>query len=153
MPTALLQRYCLSLLGAARMWRRLADRVAKDHDLSEATAYPLILIDRLGGGLRQSTLAEAMGIEGPSLVRLLDQLCAGDLVVRREDATDRRAKTLHLTERGAALATQLGRDLDRLRAEVFGAVSAEDLAAGLRVFDVLEREARRLPAADAQDPA
>jgi MarR family transcriptional regulator for hemolysin len=68
--------------------------------LTEATAVPLVSISRIGEGVRQNALAEALRIEGPSLVRVLDHLCAAGLVERREDCADRRAKTLHLTETG-----------------------------------------------------
>jgi MarR family transcriptional regulator for hemolysin len=140
-PISLLQRYCLELLRGARTWRRLADAAADDFGLSEATAYPLVFIGRFGDGMRQSALADLIGIEGPSLVRLLDQLCAAGLVVRREDSTDKRAKTLHLTTRGARLTAELTLRLDAMRRQVFESVSAEDIAASLRVFQALERAA------------
>jgi MarR family transcriptional regulator for hemolysin len=138
-----LQRYCLGLLQAARTWRRLADASARTFGLSEATAYPLVFISRLGNGIRQSALAEAIGIEGPSLVRLLDQLCAAGLVVRQEDETDRRAKTLHLTGRGTEVTAGLTRQLDRLRETCFAEVRPDDLEASLRVFQALNRAAAR----------
>jgi MarR family transcriptional regulator for hemolysin len=140
------QRFCLDLLRAARAWRRIADAAAVEFGLSEATAYPLVFMSRLGEGLRQTTLAEAIGIEGPSLVRVLDQLCAGGLVERREDPTDRRAKTLHLTEKGRRTARDLTARLDETRARVFAAADPGDLRAGLRVFEIIEGTANRTAA-------
>ena len=141
------QHFCLGLLRAARAWRRVADAAATDFGLSEATAYPLVFIGRLGDGLRQSALADAIGIEGASLVRLLDQLGADDLVVRREDPTDRRAKTLHLTDRGRDVAAALSAELDARRQSVLGDIGPGPLEAGLKVFAVLERAAADLPKA------
>lgn len=132
------QAYTQTLLLAGRRWRRLADMAAVAHGTSEATALPLLLIARMGGEPRQNALAEALGIEGPSLVRLLDRLCAADLVQRREDATDRRAKVLRLTPAGQAAAAKIEADLDRLRESVFAQVSAADLEAGLRVFRAVQ---------------
>jgi MarR family transcriptional regulator for hemolysin len=148
--TSLLQRYCLGLLRSSRSWRRLADSAAKEFDLSEATAYPLLFISRFGGGMRQAELADLIGIEGPSLVRLLDQLCAAELVSRQEDSTDKRAKTLHLTQRGIDITAQLADSLDKMRSRIFEDINAEDLAASLRVFEALERAAVR-SAAEASD--
>ena len=91
------QAYTHTLLLAGRQWRRAANAVVESHGVSDATALPLILIGRLDGEPRQNALAEAVGIEGASLVRLLDQLCAAGLVIRKEDPTDRRAKILSLT--------------------------------------------------------
>lgn len=143
------QAYTHALLLSGRQWRRAANAVAEAYGLSDATAHPLILIQRLDGEPRQSALAEALGIEGPSLVRLLDQLCAADQVVRKEDPTDRRAKILSLTPDGERTVTRMEAELARLRETVFADVDPADLEAGLRVFRALERHVRQVPAAGA----
>ena len=111
--------------------------MVKQCGLSDATAYPLVLIGRLDGEPRQNALAEAMGVEGPTLVRLLDQLCSAGLVVRREDSIDRRAKVLSLTESGRTVVAKIEAELSMLREAVFASVSAADLKASLRVFQTL----------------
>ncbi|WP_342152008.1 MarR family transcriptional regulator [Methylorubrum sp. SB2] len=130
--------YTHALLLSGRQWRRLADATTEAHGVSEAKALPLVLIGRLGGAPRQTVLAEAVGIEGPSLVRLLDQLEAAGLVLRKEDPTDRRAKILSLTDTGRAVVARIEADLDRLRQAVFAGVSADDLEASLRVFRAIQ---------------
>ncbi|WP_244476820.1 MULTISPECIES: MarR family transcriptional regulator [unclassified Methylobacterium] len=130
--------YTHTLLLTGRHWRRAANTVMEAHGLSDATAVPLIMIGRLNGAPRQNALAEAVGIEGPSLVRLLDQLCEAGLAVRREDPTDRRAKVLSLTTAGTAVVARMEADLVRLRAEIFSEVSTADLEASLRVFASLQ---------------
>ena len=128
----LLQTYTHGLLLAGRQWRRAANSVAETHGLTDATALPLILIGRSAGHPRQNALAEAVGIEGPSLVRLLDQLQAAGLVVRMEDPTDRRAKVLSLTPDGKRIVTLMEAELDALRTTVFADIDASDLETGLR---------------------
>ena len=137
----LLQDFCLGLLKASRLWRQLADDEVRSLGVSEASAYPLLFMARLGDGLRQSVLADAIGIEGPSLVRLLDQLCEADLVERREDASDRRAKTLHLTGRGRVVASALTDRLDRMRLRVFAEASEGELRSALHLIAILEQAA------------
>lgn len=117
-----------------RAWRRRADNRLAGCGVSEATAWPLISIYRAQGGMRQVALAEMIGIEGSSLVRLLDQLCLLGLVERREDPSDRRAKTLHLTKSGKALARRIEIILSELRAELLADVSPGQLAACLAVM-------------------
>src|SRR5271165_5777205 len=75
-------------------------------------------------GMSQTELAERVGIEGPTLVRHLDRLCAEGLVVRRRDAADRRVTRIELTDAGrdryqdlAAVAERLDRDLRALLTE------------------------------------
>ena len=131
-----LQAYCLDLMRAGRQWRRLADAVVRPHGLSEATALPLILIGR-HDGIRQNALAEAMGVEGPSLVRSLDQLCAAGLVTREADISDRRARQARLTERGWLVAARMGCELDAQRRRIFGDLNLHDLQASMRVFQRL----------------
>lgn len=130
--------YTHTLLLTGRQYRRAANAVAESYGLSDATALPLLVIGRSGGEPRQNVLAEAVGIEGPSLVRLLDQLGAAGLVIRKEDPTDRRAKVLSLTAAGREVVARIEADLARLRERIFGEVSEADLAASLRVFRAVQ---------------
>ncbi len=137
------------LLQAGRQWRRTAERALQQLDISEACAAPLVWIGRLGGGVRQVTLAHHVGIEGPSLVRLLDQLATAGLIERRDDPTDRRAKTVWLTGSGRERAGEIEAVLAETRARVLADVSAEDLAAALRVLRLFNEEAARAAAEEA----
>ncbi|HEV3426460.1 MAG TPA: MarR family transcriptional regulator [Paraburkholderia sp.] len=124
-----------TLVTAARKWRRTSHGALTAYNVSEACATPLLTAGRLGEAVRQVTLAEHVGIEGPSLVRLLDQLCAAGLVRRDEDPDDRRAKTISLTEEGRAVTAKMEEDLRGLRARVLKGVSRADLEATLRVLN------------------
>lgn len=133
-----LRRYTTALLKLARTYRRAVNKRLEEHGISDARALPVLQVARAGGGMRQGALAEELGIEGPSLVRLLDQICAAGLLERREDPSDRRAKTLHPTDAGLVLAATLEEFLNDLRRQLMADVSDEDLAAALRVFDALD---------------
>jgi MarR family transcriptional regulator for hemolysin len=134
-----LQRtFTANLLSTGRQWRRAVDQVLSSHGLSEAAAAPLLWIGRLGGGVRQVVLANNVGIEGPSLVRLLDQLEALELVVRKDDPTDRRAKGLWLTPEGEKLAAEMEDVLDSLRRRILCKVDKADLEAAIRVLQAFD---------------
>jgi MarR family transcriptional regulator for hemolysin len=135
------QAFTANLLLTGRQWRRLTDQALMTFSISEACAAPLIWISRLGGGVRQITLAAYVGIEGPSLVRLINQLEAADLVFRQSDKSDRRANTLWLTEKGEQFAAKLEDVLVELRAKVLADVSDEDLQAAVRVLSAFDRAA------------
>lgn len=140
MTDRLLQERALTagLLRLARVYRREVNRALAAHGLSDARALPVLHIARLGEGVRQGVLAEDLGIEGPSLVRLLDQLSAAGLVERRDDPRDGRAKTLHLTAEGRALAKVIEAAVDRVRAELLSGIDDRDLATTVRVLAVFE---------------
>jgi len=122
------------VVAASRQWRRVCQTTLINYGISEACAGPLLMIGRLGEGVRQVTVAQACGLESPSLVRLLDQLGKANLVQRTEDPTDRRAKGLSLTEEGRATANSIEDELIRLRRDVFSEIDPADLEATLRVF-------------------
>ena len=130
-----------------RLWRREADQALVDHGLSQATALPLVVLSRWGKSARQGVLAEEMGIEGPSLVRLIDLLQAEGLVERREDPTDRRAKMLHLTALGETKAEEVNRVLRRVRAYLLNDISSEDLAVTFDALRSIEQRADMVQAA------
>ena len=134
----------LMIARLARIWRREADQALADHGLSQATALPLMVLSRRGKRVRQGVLADQIGIEGPSLVRLIDLLQAEGLVERREDPTDRRAKTLHLTPTGEAKAEEINRVLRRVRADLLKDIEASDLAVTFDALQRIEQRANRM---------
>ncbi|MDI4236546.1 MULTISPECIES: MarR family transcriptional regulator [unclassified Bradyrhizobium] len=134
----------LLIARLARLWRREANQALADHGLSEATALPLMVLSRRGKSVRQGELAEEMGIEGPSLVRLIDVLQAEGLVERHEDSTDRRAKTLHLTPMGEAKANEVNRVLRKVRAYLLKDIGSDELVATFEALLSIERRANRL---------
>ncbi|HYP86263.1 MarR family winged helix-turn-helix transcriptional regulator [Variovorax sp.] len=117
-----------------RHYRASADKAVAQYGLSQALVWPLLILGRLGGAVRPGVLADALGIEAPSLTRSLDQLVSAGLAERRSDPNDGRAKTIHITAVGEQVREQIEIVLRGLRAEVFDGVSDRDLAACLRVF-------------------
>lgn len=127
-----------------RIWRRETDQALSDHGLSDATAIPLLVLSRQGDNVRQGVLADELGIEGPSLVRLIDLLQAEGLVERREDPTDRRAKTLHLTATGEAKVEEINRVLRRVRANLLKDIGSDELAITFATLQRIEQRVSRL---------
>ncbi len=131
----------------ARLYRTAADRLLAQFNLSQATAWPLLVAGRLGDGARQVVLAEQLGVEAASLVRVLDHLEAEGHIERREDPTDRRAKTVHLKPSGTAIYVQVEALLTTFRRNLFTGVSEDEIETCLRVFDKLETNITALAAA------
>ena len=88
----------LALNDVARAWRSRLDERLRPLGLSSAM---WAVIRRLAAGqaaLTQRELAEAVGIEGPTLVRLLDRLEQHGIARRVADPRDRRIKRVELAE-------------------------------------------------------
>ncbi|WP_338760248.1 MarR family transcriptional regulator [Massilia sp. METH4] len=127
-----------TLIHAARAYKSAADRVANNFALSHASGWPVVMIGRLGDGVRPGAVAEALGVEPPSLVRIIDQLVAAGLVLRQDDPADRRAKTLHLTAAGRDCAAQLEELLLPFRRELFAGIPQADIDTCVRVLAQLD---------------
>ncbi|MFT4172497.1 MAG: MarR family winged helix-turn-helix transcriptional regulator [Rhodocyclaceae bacterium] len=129
----------MSLAVLRRAYRSAADKAVAHLGLSQALAYPVVMLGRLGDGVRQGAVAHVLAIDDSSLVRLVDQLVEDGLVERREDRTDRRARSLFLTERGHAMAAQVEAALAALRDRLYADIADADIRACLKVFAVLEQ--------------
>ena len=65
-------------------------------------------------GRTQANLADALGVEPPTVTKMLQRMENADLVDRRPDATDRRAVRVFLTPKGRRLKSRV----DKLWAEL-----------------------------------
>jgi MarR family transcriptional regulator for hemolysin len=124
----------------ARRLRQAVDAELQAFGLTDATWRPLAYVGRLGGGVRQKELAIALGIEGPSLVRLLDSLERRGLIERRENESDRRARGIHLTRAGRDLAVRVAKVGTEIQARLLASVPAADLEICQRVLANIERQ-------------
>jgi MarR family transcriptional regulator for hemolysin len=127
----------MALTQIARSYVSAANKVAGSFHLSHATAWPVLIISRMGDGIRPGVVADALGLEPPSLVRVIEQLVETGLIERRDDTSDRRAKTLHLTAAGHACAAQLEDALLPFRRKLFEHVDHADIEACVRTLGSL----------------
>ena len=128
-----------TLTHAARAYKSMADKVASQYSLSQATALPVLILGRLGqDGVRPGVLADALGLEPSSLVRVIDLLIENGLIERHDDPQDRRAKILQLTQDGRTRAAQMEEALLPFRRSVFAGVDAADIDACLRVLTSIQ---------------
>lgn len=134
-----------TLIRVARLYREGVNRALALYGISHAQAVPVLHIARHGGGIRQNILAEEIGIKGPSLVRLLDQLCANGLVERRDDCQDRRAKNLHLTLAGESLAAQVEDAVQEIRSQLLSQLDDAEIATCLKVITQLGQQLEATP--------
>jgi MarR family transcriptional regulator for hemolysin len=126
-----------ALINTARKWRREIDRALHAHGLSQTSALPLIVLHRRGGTVRQGAIAEEIGVEGPSLVRVIDALEADAMVRRVADPSDRRAKMVSLTPQGAAKAIEIEHILARVRDSITTDIDDGELEITLKVLKQL----------------
>lgn len=122
----------------SRRWRQVVDAEFQSSGLTDATWRPLLHLHILGDGIRQKELAASIGIEGPSLVRLIDTLINKGLVTRSEDPSDRRAKLLFVTPEGLALVARIRETLASLEEGLLGSFGDSDISRFQQLVQRLE---------------
>lgn len=137
------QEFAAELGRVARRWRTQLDARVKHLGLTQARWATLLRLRRIGP-MSQTDLAEQVGVEGPTLVRLLDALQAKDLIKRCDSETDRRVKIIHLSKGAMPLIDRIATISDELTQELTEGIPPEDLATAERVLrqigDRLERQ-------------
>ena len=95
-PASPNREFAFLLNDVARLLRTCADQKAAEFGMTRAQWAVLARLDR-SEGLKQCDLAEMLDLQPITLTRLLDRLAENDLIERRADPNDRRAKRLFLT--------------------------------------------------------
>jgi MarR family transcriptional regulator for hemolysin len=133
------EQFVSQLFHARNRVRFAMDEAFKPAGITDATWRTLFYLEQCGEAVAQKHLAEVMGIEGPSLVRLLDNLEAKDLIKRCPSQTDRRVKLVELTSAARELLIDLHRTASRVRAELLRDVSDAEINACLKVLECINR--------------
>ena len=137
MPNSAINRALFDELASVnRKLRALFDARVKARGLTLSRARALFALSKRDG-LNQRELADELGIETPTIVRLLDGMEKQDFIERRVEASDRRAKQIHMTERGRAIADEIDKLACEIREQVMDGVDAKDKEIALRVVTLM----------------
>ncbi len=128
------QEFISALFNTRNRVRFSMDDRFKPMGITDATWRTLFYLEQHGDGISQKELARVMGIEGPSLVRLLDNLQQKKLISRKPSKQDRRSKTIHLTSNALKQLDSLHAVAADVRRELLTDISAADIETCLKVF-------------------
>ncbi len=109
----------------------------KPYGLRMVTYSALVLIVD-NPGLRQSQLADAMDVERPNLVVIIDELERRELILREKVPTDRRAYALVPTLAGRQLCARAVAAVKGHEARLLRGLNAPDIARVLAVLKQIE---------------
>lgn len=127
-----------SLQPARRAWTQEITRALERFGLAPSLALVLVLLGRKQAAMRQSELADAIGVNPGAMVRTLDQAEKLGFVYRRGVEGDRRANEVHITYSGFDLAERMEAALADLRIELLGDLPPADVEAAVRVLSEIE---------------
>ncbi len=125
-----------ALQSVNRKLRAVFDAKVKERGLTLSRARALFALSRRDG-LNQRELAEELAIETPTIVRLLDGMEAQGFIERRVEKSDRRAKQIHMTPMGRALAEEIEVIACGIRADLLSGVSLKDKETALAVMTAM----------------
>ena len=129
------------IMRFARRWRAIANEHLSRIGHTQARWEALYWIAVSQGGATQRELAECVGIEEPTLVRMLHRLEQEGLVERRASQADRRTKTIVLTKAAEPHLKAMSGVIDKLRVDVLRNLKDEEIK---QAVDVLDRMLERL---------
>ncbi len=137
MPLTEEHRFGMQLANLSRGWRAELDRRLADLGLSQARWLVLLHLARFEEPPTQRELAQSVGVEGPTLARLLDSLESQGLVRRQAVVEDRRAKKILLCDTAKPLIEQIETIATALRHELFEGIDEDDLRVCMRVHSTI----------------
>jgi MarR family transcriptional regulator for hemolysin len=126
--------FARGLTFVARRWRNLMNKELQAVGQSHARWGTLYWIAVFGDRVNQTQLADQMGIEQPTLGRVLRKLETDGLIRRRAPHGDRRARVIVLTAASRPLMQKINRIQNQVRARLLKNIDPAELAACLAVF-------------------
>ncbi len=105
------------------------------HDLSAAQSHILYEIERSDLPSMQQ-IAEALGTDITTFSRQVQTLVKMELVVKSQDAADRRVSLLSLTEEGQRVASSIDRQMNSYLDEVFAYLTPFEQETVLRAIEL-----------------
>jgi MarR family transcriptional regulator, transcriptional regulator for hemolysin len=130
-----------ALNDVARLLRTHADQKAAQFGMTRAQWAVLARLARYEG-LKQTELAEMLDLQPITLTRLLDRLCQNELIERRADPDDRRAKRLFLRPAAQPLLERLGDLGEELMGTALAGLSGAQIKALLSDLGVMKENLR-----------
>jgi MarR family transcriptional regulator for hemolysin len=132
------ERFSAALHSTSRAWRQALDRRLKYLGVSQASWMTIAVAAKAREPLSQSELAESLGVEGATMVAMVDRLVKAGFVVREPSMTDRRVKRILLTQSGSLLYDKVQAEAAAIRLELLADVDPKKLLAATELLESLE---------------
>ncbi len=132
------ERFSGALHNAARAWRQALDRRLKYLGVSQASWMTIAVAAKARTPLSQSELADRLGVEGATMVAMVDRLVKAGLVIRQPSTTDRRVKRVVLTQTGDVLYDKVRAEAVAFRKELLANMEPKALLTATELLEKLQ---------------
>jgi MarR family transcriptional regulator for hemolysin len=132
------ERFSGALHNASRAWRQALDRRLKYLGVGQASWMTIAVAAKARAPLSQSELADQLGVEGATMVAMVDRLVKAGLAVREPSTTDRRVKRVALTPAGNLLYDKLRAEAAAFRKELLAKLDPKALLIATELLEGLQ---------------
>jgi MarR family transcriptional regulator, transcriptional regulator for hemolysin len=139
------ERFGAAMHNTSRAWRHALDRRLKYLGVSQASWMTIAVTAKAREPLSQSELAQSLGVEGATMVAMVDRLVKAGLVTREPSATDRRVKRVVLTADGGLLYDKVRTEAAAFRKELLADVDPRRLLAATELLEELQEMIDTVP--------
>jgi MarR family transcriptional regulator, transcriptional regulator for hemolysin len=131
------ERFSDALHSTSRSWRQAVDRRLKYLGVSQASWMTIAIAAKARSPLSQSELADKLGVEGATMVAMIDRLVKAGLVLREASTTDRRVKRVVLTPAGLKIYEKVKAEGTALRKELLANMDTKKLLVATELLEGL----------------
>lgn len=128
------EQFSESMFLTTHAWRIALDRQLRPLGFTLSRWMLLLHLSR-NDGCTHKELAQCMGIEAATLVRLVDRMEKEGLLTRCNSETDRRVKHLRLSDAGLASVDNIGCCASDLRRKLLAGLSQTEIRIALDVMN------------------
>jgi len=139
------ERFSSAIHNSSRAWRQALDRRLKYLGVSQASWMTIAVAANATAPLSQSELADRLGVEGASMVAMVDRLVKAGLVRREPSNTDRRVKRVLLTEAGTVLYDKVRAEASAFRQQILASMDQTMLQIATETLEALQAICDRDP--------
>lgn len=139
LPETFEERFSSALHTSARLWRLALDKRLKHLGIGQSGWMTIAMIAKSNEPLSQRALADLVGVEGPSMVSMLDRLERDGFVARAPSALDRRVKLVQLTDAGRTIYAEVLKEATAFRGGLLADLDPEALAAAAVLLEALRK--------------
>jgi MarR family transcriptional regulator for hemolysin len=139
LPESSDERFSAALHTSSRLWRLALDKRLKHLGIGQSGWVTIAMIAKSAEPMSQRALADLVGVEGPSMVSMLDRLERDGFVTRALSPTDRRVKLVHLTDAGRTMYAEVMKVATAFRADLLADVDPAALVAATTLLETLRK--------------
>jgi len=131
------------LHGTARAWRQKLDERLRPMGLSQAKWRTLLHLSLAEDALTQAEIAARLGVEEPTVVKLLHRLEREGWITRKSSPLDRRCKMVLLGRRAQLVIAEINAAANKLRHELLAGIPTSELQTCIKVLARIRQKAEK----------